>query len=373
MTHDSMPSGGADPVIGPEPGTARPVAQVAWQLRAQAAACAAMGSPLYAHLLERAAEDVERRGPTWRVLSAHLAPGRGDALALRFLAAVHRLVLTGRAPALARHYPSAGGSPGPSAWEDLRALVEEQGPSLSELVALPCQTNEVGRAAALVGGFLAVAARTGLPLRILEGGASAGLNLRWDRFRYGGGGAAWGPLDSPVDLSGHWTAPPPHLDAEVTMVERRGCDRSPVDPFTEEGRLALSASVWADQPHRLALLRGAIAIAERLPAPVDEAPLEAWVAKVLAEPRPGVATVLYHSVVAEYLPQAARSSLEEAIAAAGRRATAAAPLAWLRLEPETDVRRHALTLTLWPDGEEAVLGTCGAHGTAVRWTAQGVR
>ena len=45
----------------------------------------------------------------------------------------------------------------------------------------------------IVGGFLAVAAHTGLPLRTFEVGASAGLNLRWDRFFYEARGATWGP------------------------------------------------------------------------------------------------------------------------------------------------------------------------------------
>jgi hypothetical protein len=38
----------------------------------------------------------------------------------------------------------------------------------------------------LIGGFLRVAAMTRRPLRLLEVGSSAGLNLRWDHYRYEG-------------------------------------------------------------------------------------------------------------------------------------------------------------------------------------------
>ena len=38
---------------------------------------------------------------------------------------------------------------------------------------------------------------TGRPLRLLEIGASAGLNLRFDRYRYEQDDEAWGPRDSP--------------------------------------------------------------------------------------------------------------------------------------------------------------------------------
>src|SRR5262245_6182968 len=101
-------------------------AGVATQLREQAQACEVMGSPLYAGLLREAADDVERDGPAWRVLSSHVAPGRGAALALRLMAAVHRLVLTGRAPELAPYYPSAGGdAPREGAWSFFRALLAE--------------------------------------------------------------------------------------------------------------------------------------------------------------------------------------------------------------------------------------------------------
>lgn len=325
-----------------------------------------MGSTLYGHLLRRAAEDVERSGPAWSVLSAQVAPGRGGAVALRFLAAVHRVVLQGRLPDLARHYPSVGGSTGrPGAWEAFEAALERHEQELQALVALPCQTNDVGRCAALAFGFLQIAAAFRLPLRLLELGASAGLNLRWDHFRYGGAGAAWGDPASPVQLTGMWREVPPHADASVAVAERLGCDLHPLDPSVEADRLSLRASIWADQPLRLARLDGALEIALRIPARVEQASLERWLPALLAEPKEGVATVVYHSVVSEYLSDEVRALFHATLAEAGARAAPAAPLAWLRLEPTSEVRHHALTLTLWPPGREERLAVSGAHGSDV--------
>jgi hypothetical protein len=86
-------------------------AAVARRLRRQARACHALGSPLYSYLLERSADDAEAGGPAWSVLEGHESDPPGSALALRLMGAVHRLVLEGRAPSLAMHYPSAGGEP----------------------------------------------------------------------------------------------------------------------------------------------------------------------------------------------------------------------------------------------------------------------
>jgi hypothetical protein len=360
---DAMDLGGDLPAE--EPGVGRPGEHIAWQLRWQARACAHMGSPLYGSLLARAAGDVEAGGPCWTVLAPHLAPARGDAVALRFMAAVHRLVLTGQAPELARYYPSAGGDAAAgAAWEAFRDTVESHAGGLVEGTARPCQTNEVGRAAGLVCAFLEVAS-LGLPLRLLEVGAAAGLVLRWDRFRYGGGGRTWGSADSPVDLRGFWETPPDRTDVEVAVASRRGCDPRPIDPTTEEGRLAVTASVWADQTDRLARLEGALTLARELPADVEAARAGDWLADV-AHPQAGVATVIYHSVVTEYLPAAERARAEAEIVRAGSEATADAPVAWVRLEPDSMLRTHAVRSTVWPGGRERLVARCGSHGTAVR-------
>ena len=88
-----------------------PDSTIAACLRKQAEWCGLLGSSLYAFLLEQAAADVEICGPCWDVLRGQDPDHRGSALALRFMGAVHRVVLAGMAPELARHYPSMDGTP----------------------------------------------------------------------------------------------------------------------------------------------------------------------------------------------------------------------------------------------------------------------
>ena len=88
-------------------------------------ACADLGSNLYADVLDAVIADVGGDGPCAAVLRPHERDPFGSALPLRFLGAVHRLVLEGRAPRLAAHYPSVGGTPGPSLADDFVATVAE--------------------------------------------------------------------------------------------------------------------------------------------------------------------------------------------------------------------------------------------------------
>src|SRR2546426_11798087 len=138
----------------------------------QAGWCRRLGSELYVSLLDHAAGDIEDGGPCWQALEEHSSDPARSLLPLRFLGAVHRLVLEGRATALARYYPSVGGDPrAPGAWEAFRETVREQQEALRKLIPHPVQTNEVGRCVALLGGFLLVAKTTGLPLRLFAIGA----------------------------------------------------------------------------------------------------------------------------------------------------------------------------------------------------------
>jgi hypothetical protein len=286
-----------------------------------------------------------------------------SALALRLMGSVHRLVLRGEAPELALHYPSVGGVPA-EPWPAFLATLRTHVDELRVLVRRPVQTNEVARCAPLLGGFLEVARLTNLPLRLLEVGASGGLNLRFDRYRYELGGAAWGPEGSPVRLRTGLSGQPP-LGVQPSIASRAGCDPHPVDPSTEEGRITLQSYVWPDQPERLDRLRAALSIAAVVEAPVVRAGAADWIEGEVRAETEGCATVVFHSIVMQYLDDEERERFERILRDAGARARPDAPLAWLRMEPAGE--RTEVRLTLWPAGEERTLARAGYHGDPLEW------
>ncbi len=165
-----------------------------------------MGSPLYGLLLDRLARG-EDGGAVLELLATR--PADEDliaaAIVLRLMASVHQLALANVAPELAAHYPSCGGDgDAAEAWLAFVETVAKHKETIRRDLDVPLQTNEVGRAAALLGGFLLIVERYGLPLRLLEIGASAGLMLQWDRFRYETKTWSWGPADSKVRLTEHF-------------------------------------------------------------------------------------------------------------------------------------------------------------------------
>ncbi|MCU1352555.1 MAG: hypothetical protein JWM05_1764 [Acidimicrobiales bacterium] len=333
-------------------------------IEVQRLGCALNGSTLYDEVLTAVAADVRRGGPCAQVLGPWSDAPFADAIVLRFLGAVHRLVLEGRLPDLAAQYPSAGGRPDRHLRATFLAAVAEQAEAIAPLMADGVQTNEVGRSAALLGGFLDLAA-LGLPLRILEPGASAGLNLRFDHYRYESGATAFGPADSPLRFAEPWVGAPPALAGDVIVAERAGCDLEPIDPGTAAGGLRLRAYVWPDQHERLVRLDAALAVAAAVDAPVERADAPAWLAARLARPVPGVTTVVVHSIMFQYLSAAGREAMVRTIDDAGRRAAPDAPFAWLRMEPGGD--RAEIRLTTWPGGSTRLLATSGFHGPPVRW------
>jgi hypothetical protein len=314
-------------------------------------------SPMYRDLMLRCAADIETGGAVWDVMGPHAGPP-DSVPALRLLGAVHRLVLSGAAPGLAPYYPSAGGTyDGAAAWPSFVSVLPATEPWLDRGV----QTNEAGRAAALLGGFHAVSRMFGRPLRLLEAGASAGLLLRFDAFRYVlPDGTSWGPEGSPLVLDS-FVSPVP-LDPALAVASRRGCDASPVDPASAEGRLLLESYVWPDQVDRLARLRAACDLAASVPAAVDRADAVTGVRERLAEPSGDAVPVVYHSVVMQYLTAEARAAFVAALSSAGAR-----PLAWLRFEPEGG--DFVVRLTTWPDGTDRLLGRAHPHGYDVSWLA----
>lgn len=329
--------------------------------------CDSLGAPFTAQLLTLLAEDIARSGPAAGMVAAWAGDPVADALALRLAGAFHALVLTGAEPGLAACYPPGGdGDLGRLRSAVSAALAGHDG-FMRGFLTSPPQTNEVGRSAVLLGGFLHIAASTRLPLRLLEIGSSAGLNLIWDRYYYRLGDGRWGNPASPVRIEPKWEGPLPLLETTLNVAERAGCDMAPVDLGRQEDRLRLRSYVWTDQPERLARIDAAIGVAREVEVMVERADAGAWVTDRLAAPTPGQATVLFHSIMWQYMARATQVAVREAVDQAGARATEAAPLAWLRFEPPRADARPELHLTLWPGERQHHLAIAHPHGKIVRW------
>src|SRR5205807_10203488 len=117
-------------------------------IRTQRDWCRKLGSPFYFELLGRIADDIDASGACWRVLEPYAGEPARSLLPLRFLAAIHGLVLDGKLPELARHFPGVADL----AWTELARALDQRGDVIRARMPARVQTNEVGRCAALLPG-----------------------------------------------------------------------------------------------------------------------------------------------------------------------------------------------------------------------------
>ena len=349
------------------------ITNLAASFRIQATACTDLGSPFYGALLKLAAQDLEAGGPIRDLMQpwtdASVREVIADAAHLRLLGALHDLVLSGDDLTLAANFPHVGTSPDMLAtWQATRAAMAAHHDRIAAFMNHEPQTNEVRRSACLAPGFLEIARRMNLPIRAFEVGASAGLNLNWDRYAYRFGETTWGDPNSPVQIDTEWTGPAPPVDAKVEVIHRAACDRRPGDLSDPVARRRLLAYIWPDQFERLARIRAAIDLALELGVCVETADAAQWPAQV-AMPQAGAVTVLYHSVFWQYMPPESQAKLAKIIEDLGAMATPDAPFAWLRMEPMAGTVGPVMdvTLTMWPGGSEQILGETHPHGAWVKW------
>ena len=334
--------------------------------RRQAKACADLGSPFTARLCTLTAERLTGNSRVGATLLGWPGnpDGSGDALALRLAGTLHALVRSGQDPALAAVYPPHAADDD-TLWHAIEVAMRRDEAFILERLKSAPQTNEVRRSSALLPGFLTIAALTAKPLILSEVGASAGLNLQWDRYSYRLGDFSWGK-SSAVELAPRWEGPPPP-QAAIEITERAGCDLNPLDPGSKEDRLRLFSYIWADQQDRLDRTAAALAMATESGLKVEKADAIDWLRKRLTTPRPGRTHVVYHTIAWQYLPPALKAEGEALIAEAGNRATPEAPLARLQLEGDGKPEGAALLLTLWPSGKTREIGRADFHGRWVNW------
>jgi hypothetical protein len=337
---------------------------------AQAKACDGLGSPFTARLCRILAQHLDEGTRTGRTVLGWPGDVRADAVSLRLCGGLHQLMLTGADAGLAAVYPphDVGDDEIATAVTSAMRRFDDR---LAACLASAPQTNEIARSAMLLPGLLTIARESGLPLDLCEVGASAGLNLLFDRFHYRYRDEEWGDPDSPVRLAPDVRGTVPPLGGTLTVRSRAGCDIAPIDSGDPAARLRLRSYVWADQAARLARLDAALAIAAEFPPRLVKAEAAGFVAEALADRSAGGSFVLGHSIMWQYLPDAARAAITALMEQAGAAATPAAPVFWLRLEPLSASDPFAtLSLTRWPGGDTRRLARCDYHGRWVEWTDQ---
>ncbi len=328
-------------------------------------------SPLYERLAHGVAEDSD--------LLALAAKGRPEQPAPNLLfASVHLLLLDGARHELAGFYPSVTASPvRGDPLPAFRDFCREHADAITGMLhERRVQTNVVERCGLLLPAFGIVAGRNGgKPLHLVEVGASAGLNLLWDRYWFDyGDRRQCGDTSSPVRietaLRGGGEPPlPPQLPA---VGARTGIDLNPIDVRAAGAVQWLRALVWPEEREQLRRLDSAVALAREDPPTVLAGDALDLLPGVLGRATHGAALCVFHTHTLNQFNPEARMQFDALLADVGARRD----LYWLSSEyrpVEGGGMRPTLTLATFEEGkrDEQVLAYCDHHGRWLEWLAEG--
>ncbi|MHA3841130.1 DUF2332 domain-containing protein [Sphingomonas aestuarii] len=324
--------------------------------------CLAMDAPVTARVCEALAQALDRATATGRRVLDWAGEPIADALPLRLVGGLNALAQAGDVHAAVAFGADTALSRTVAA---LRAVLGRHDRAILPWLDGPPQTNEAGRSGPLMLGLMAVTRAFGHPIELLEIGSSAGLNLLIDRFAFDLGGVRIGPQGSTITIVPEWRGPPPE-PASPRFASIRGVDVSPIDVTDPAQAARLRSYVWGEKPERLARIDAAIAMLRERSVRLEAGDAADWVEARLAEPQAeGTTRVLTHSVVWQYLGTERQARIAAAMRAAGARADAKRPLAWVRMEPDRDLARHEIWVENWPGDATRRIGLAHAHGAWV--------
>lgn len=319
-------------------------------------------SPLYKVLVRTAAEHPD----VLRLVEA-TKPGQQPSFLL--LGAVHLLLLQGAEHPLRSYYRSVVGSDAVArpdkgcadAFVDFCcAHADEIRDVTGERLV---QTNSVRRALALWLGMNFVAGSVAGPVHLIEVGASAGLNLLFDRYAYRVGKHIFGDVESPVkvtaDLRGDRELGPASMIPSVAS--RLGLDLNPLQTSHPRDREWLRALVWPDEHERLQLLDSALSIATNSTIavrPLDVTTVNTPIDLGLPDEE---TRVLFHSATRMHVPPELQDRFDKGVDFLG----SGGPAYLITMEATGDGRAGVLRVRA-PDGVVHDLLELDGHVTWVR-------
>ncbi|HEY7357700.1 MAG TPA: DUF2332 domain-containing protein, partial [Ktedonobacterales bacterium] len=324
-------------------------------------------SPFYTRLCRGIASDSQ-------VLALAAETPAGQPAPNLLLAAVHYLLLKGVQHPLAAFYPSLTNPPDPAdAYPAFQTFCLEYASDIHELLlSRRVQTNEVARSACLLPAFELVARQTArAPLSLIEIGASAGLNLLWDRYGYDyGNGQQYGVLDSPLQipcaLRGDVLPPFPSRPPDVAL--RVGIDLNPVDVEDADAVLWLRALIWPEHHERVSRLNQALDIARAHPPEVIAGDALRLLPEVAARAAAETSLCIFHSMATNQFSREQRERLTTLLLEFSRQR----PLFRISFEKHAGAEHTQLHLLSYVQGSktEHLLAHCSAHGRWLEWLAK---
>ena len=229
-----------------------------------------------------------------------------------FFAAVKRLLDDSQDSELARHYSciAKGALPSHGLRGAFTQFCREREPQIVELVRTRMvQTNEIRRCSYLMPAFGTVSLDAGhTPLAQIDVGASAGLNMMWDRYQYRySDGSMYGAQECEALIECELRSDMPELPDEFPEVSFRvGVDLNPVDLSDEEEFAWMMALVWPDHPDRACLLRAARDVWLADPPRVEAGDALDVLPRLLSEIPSDAALCVYHCHTLNQFPTESR-------------------------------------------------------------------
>ena len=286
-------------------------------------------------------------------------------------AAVQFLLLSGEEHALSSHYPIIAGEArvGTSAIADFRDFCIGHREAVIEIIrSRRTQTNVVRRCTCLLPAFSIVSQESGLPLALIDIGASAGLNLNFDRYYYryqshGNKVVNWGSERSRIHLEAELNGSSsfPSLAPIISVASRNGIDLNPVDLTNPDQLLWLRSLIWPEHVERHQQLIDAASefnnsdicmhagdATEVLPGLMASIPVEH-------------ALVVYSTIALYQFPNKSRERLSQALT----RGSENRPVWQIALEGS----QPTLSLTRYRNGvsDTEILADASPHGWWIKW------
>lgn len=329
-----------------------------------------LNSPIYAELSYGVSLDDD-------LLAVAAQKRKGQPAPNILFAAVQYLLLSGIDHPLAAHYPIVSGAERPPtpAFPLFRDFVLTHRDAVLNLVRTRnTQTNVVRRCACLLPAFSIIAREADAPLALLDLGASAGLNLNFDRYAYryeraGRLERRWGTPNAAVQLECDLRGPGalPQFPEQFQIAARIGIDLNPINLNDPDQLRWLQALIWPEHIERHDRLRAAAAELETSPIHLHQGDAAQLLPQLLTPAPPAVppdAALVVYATVALYQFGAERiAQIERTLQNAARQR----PIWLVALEG----RQPQLTLTRYTHANPTrqTLATTSPHGWWMQWTA----